>query len=66
MPRYTTLAELQHAVTRARAAGEEPPSLVLDNDDTFAYQDGECAFRMDPETLLEQALDLLGIPHEEA
>lgn len=63
---YQTLAELQHAVTRTRASGQEPPVLTVDNDETFAYAGDECVFRMDPETLLEQALDLLGIPHQEA
>jgi hypothetical protein len=64
--KYKTLRELQHACDLARAKGQEPPELTVDNDETFAYADDECVFRMDPQTLLEQALDLLGIPHEEA
>lgn len=60
----TTLAELQYAVTHARARGEEPPVLTLDNDEVYAYQGAECVFRSHPDILLEQALDLLGIPHQ--
>jgi hypothetical protein len=59
---YKTLAELQQAVR----AGEVTEPLVLDNDETAAYQGEECVFRMDPDTLLEQALDMLGIAHEPA
>lgn len=64
---YETLAELQHAVTRARACGQEPPVLTVDNDDSYAYDQAEqLVFRMHPADLLEQALDLLGIPHQDA
>jgi hypothetical protein len=63
--KYRTLKEFSEACTLARAKGQEPPVLTVDNDDTFAYQDGECVFRMGSQTLLEQALDRLGIPHEE-
>jgi hypothetical protein len=64
--KYKTLRELQQACDQARAEGQEPPVLTLDNDDTHAYQDGECVFRMHPADLIEQALDLLGIPRQEA
>lgn len=65
--KYKNLAELKAACEAARAArAEELPYLVIDNDDTHVYQGGECVFRMDPAEVLEQALDLLAIPHEEA
>lgn len=41
---------------------------MIDNDDASMYdgddEDGEIVFEMHPADLLEQALDLLGIPHE--
>ncbi len=65
--RYETLAELQAGVAAARKArAEELPYVVLDNDDACVYQDDDCVFRSDPYQLLRYALDLLGIPHEEA
>lgn len=63
---YQTLAELKYACDRARAAGQEPPVVTLDGDTTYAYQGEQCVFHGPEEhALLEQALDLLGIPHEE-
>ena len=65
--RYEKLADLKAACEKARAGrAEELPYLVLDNDDTMAEQDGEPVFRMHPYEVLREALDLLGIPHEEA
>jgi hypothetical protein len=63
---YQTLAQLQHACDLARTKGQEPPVLTLDNDDAHAYQGGECVFRMHPADVMEQALNLLRIPHQEA
>jgi hypothetical protein len=63
--RYGTLAELKRACDRARAAGEEAPVLTLDNDDAFAYAGDECMRNTHSSQVTEQALDLLGIPHEE-
>jgi hypothetical protein len=63
--KYKTLAELKAAVD----AGEVAGTLTVDNDDTYFYtdgDDGDCVFRMHPADLTGQALDLLGIPHEEA
>jgi len=61
-----TLAELREFCSRARADGGEVPVLTLDNDDTYAYLGEECVFGgTHPHQLLEQALDLLGILHEE-
>lgn len=40
--------------------------LTLDNDITHVYAAGECVFCMHPDEVLEQALDLLGVPHEPA
>ena len=36
---------------------------MLDNDAAFVYQGDERVFQSDPQ-LLEDALDLLGIPHQ--
>ena len=68
MATYQTLAELQQAYK----TDKNIKPLSIDNDDTHAYRvdeasdpdwlDAEKVFEMGPETLLEQALDLLGIP----
>jgi hypothetical protein len=59
--RYDTLRQLSDAI----AAGTVKDAvLMLDNDSTSVYEDAECVFEMHPDDLLEQALDLLGIPHE--
>jgi hypothetical protein len=67
--RYKTVAELQVAYRSGELKAEE--ALMLDNDSTDAYRDDEAdeleselVFSMHPDQLLEQALDLLGIPHE--
>lgn len=58
--RYATLAELRAAY----ASGEVTAPLAIDNDQTTVYTDDEKVFEAHPEQLLEDALDLLGIPHE--
>lgn len=57
-----TLSELRDAYV----AGRLTDPLWIDNDETFAYQDdGEVeVFSMHPAQLLEECLDLLGIPHQ--
>jgi hypothetical protein len=65
--RYKKLAEFKHYVDRERAAGREPVTIMLDNDQCAAY-DGdlnEDIYDTDPYDLLREALDMLGIPHEE-
>jgi hypothetical protein len=70
---YKTLAEFKIFCDRERAVGHEPPTLMIDNDDTAAHDDdllndGEDSvrvFEMHPVQLLEEALDLLGIPHDQ-
>lgn len=62
--KYKTLAELQDAY----AHGDVTAPLYLDNDSTTVYQENEDGtwedtFSMDPHDVLEQALDLLGIPY---
>jgi putative AlgH/UPF0301 family transcriptional regulator len=57
---YETLKDLRDAYT----AGAVTAPLMLDNDWAGVYRDDEKVFDSDPETLLEKALDLLGIPHE--
>ena len=63
--KYKTLADLKRAID----SGEVPKEwrITLDNDSTTMYEEifGEKIFDGDtPACLLEQALDLLGIPHE--
>jgi hypothetical protein len=66
---YETLAELQQGYK----SGEKLDPITLDNDQTTVYtsdadddEDSECVFELHPDQLLEQALDLLGIPHQGA
>lgn len=61
--KYKTTAALQQAYISGELSVNHDV-LTVDNDDTSVYHEGEPVFRMDPETLLEQALDLLGIPSE--
>jgi hypothetical protein len=65
--KYPTLKSLQEAFK----AGEIPadpeygdPALMLDNDTAGVYVGDEKVFEMHPELILEEALDLLGIPHD--
>lgn len=68
MPRYQSLADLKAAYDK----GELTEPLAIDNDSISLYSPGgdghpahwTCEFGEDPATVLEQALDLLGIPHE--
>ena len=53
-----TLAELREAYAR----GEVTDPVMLDNDQVTAYVNGDRVFDSHPEQLLEDALDLLGIP----
>jgi hypothetical protein len=70
--KFKTLAEFKVFCDRERAVGVTPPTLMLDNDTTDAYdddlvndgEDSEKVFEMHPDQVLEEALDLLGIPHE--
>ena len=59
---YDTVGQLREAYQR----GEISDPLMIDNDSTFVYQESgdSDVFEMHPHDLLEQALDLLGIPHE--
>lgn len=58
--RYETLAALRDAY----AAGQVTEPMMLDNDQVTVYQGGEKVFDSHPDTVLEAALDLLGISHE--
>ena len=58
--KHANLGELQQAYVK----GEVTAPLMLDNDWAGVYQDDEKVYDSDPEQLLEDALDLLGIPHE--
>lgn len=65
-PRHATLAAYSAYVASLRASGQEPPVLMLDNDDATAYDERAdvTLLSLGPRALLEQALDLLGLPHE--
>lgn len=63
---FPTLADYAGFVARLRAEGLPLPVLMLGNDDATAYDeamDWQLLTRH-PRALLEQALDLLGLPHE--
>jgi hypothetical protein len=76
MMQFTTLKELVEAIKGGSLVLGENDALTIDNDDTYLYTykgRGECGLReyaqifsMDTQELLEQALDLLGIPHKPA
>jgi hypothetical protein len=65
---YATLADIHTAIHQG-----EPITLMIDNDSVSAVSDEYAdvpgptpldTFEIHPEQLLEDALDLLGIPHE--
>ena len=67
MTRFNNLKDLVEAKRSGEYVQELP--LVLDNDNTVLYpadEEADADFRMHPADLLEQALDLLGIDHENA
>lgn len=57
-----TLDELRQAYATGSITKDEP--LWLDNDQTAVRSEDGREFEMHPRELLEQALDLLGIPWE--
>jgi hypothetical protein len=61
--KINTLKGLQVAYVNGALSRDEP--LTVDNDSTYVYTDNGVEFEMHPADLLEQALDLLGIPHQE-
>lgn len=60
LPEIKTLAELRSAYIGGRVTAP----VMLDNDDVSVYQDDREVYGSDPDQLLEDALDLLGIPWE--
>lgn len=58
----TTLAELVAAYRK----GEVTAPLMIDNDNMSVYDEATDTYvlEMHPYDVMEQALDLLGIPHE--
>ncbi len=62
--RYITLKELKEALDKGeiKSNPESGDCLTLESDITCFYADDECVFRMHPSDLIEEALDLLGIP----
>jgi hypothetical protein len=66
--KYKTLMELKKALDKGEIQlnPEGGDCLIVDSDSTYFYLDDECVFRMHPSDLLEEALNLLGIPWENA
>jgi len=62
--KYKTLKELKEALDdgEINLDPERGDWLTVESDITYFYVDDECVFRMHPSDLLEEALDLLGIP----
>ena len=62
--KYKTLKELKEALDKGEIElnPESDDGLTLESDITYFYVDDECVFRMHPSDLIEEALDLLGIP----
>jgi len=62
--KYKTIKELKEAIDKGEINldPERGDFLTLENDITYFYVDDECVFRMHPSELIEEALDLLGIP----
>jgi hypothetical protein len=58
--RYPALPALRDAY----ASGELTAPLMLDNDQTTVCDGGEKVFESHPGQVLEDALNMLGIPHE--
>lgn len=66
--KYKTLKQLKKAIDSGEIqlnAGEGD-GLIVEGDSTYFYLDDEVVFRMHPSDLLEEALNLLGIPWENA
>lgn len=67
--RYTNLDQLQ-AAYRTGELTPQTAELEIDNDVVYVYLHDEewvnveKVFEMRPDELIEQALDLLGIPHQ--
>ncbi len=62
--KFKTLKELKEPLDKGEIElnPESGDGLTLESDITYFYVDDECVFRMHPSDLLEEALDLLGIP----
>ena len=63
---YKTLKALKQALDQGEIQldPESGDCLILDSDSTYFYIDDKCVFKMHQSDLLEEALDLLGIPWE--
>jgi hypothetical protein len=62
--KYENLKELKEALDKGEIT-LDPGSgdyLTLESDIAYLYVDDECVFRRHPSDLIEEALDLLGIP----
>jgi hypothetical protein len=63
---YKTLTELKKAIDTGEIQlnPEGGDCLIVEGDSTYFYLGDEIVFRMHPSDLLEEALNLLGIPWE--
>lgn len=63
-PKYKTLKELKAAYDSGELTKRK--KIILDNDSCTIYRGDQCLFRSDGggDVLVEEALDLLGIPWE--
>lgn len=63
--KYGTLAELKAAYDSGELSRDNP--LTIDNDATSVYDESGAVYEGEgPSLLLEEALALLGIPHDRA
>lgn len=62
--KYRSLEELLKAYKLGELSEDTGDILQIDNDTCFVYCNDEKVFEGDPEELLEEALELLGIPAE--
>lgn len=62
--KYRSLEELSTAYKKGELSEDVGDILRIDNDTCFVYCNDEKVFEADPEELLEEALELLGIPTE--
>lgn len=62
--KYKTLEQLRDAYASGELSQDDV--MIIDNDTVFVFENETKVFRSDPDTLLEDALQLLGIPSEGA
>lgn len=63
--RYTNLQQVMDAFANGALNAHEH-CMIIDNDEVFLYDGDERVFDADPDDVMFEALDLLGIPSESA